>query len=74
MPSSPVERTQAPHRPRIADRPAAVQRAAELYQAGKSVRDVAFELGLSYGATHKLLETAGVPMRSRGGKNRQKGA
>ncbi|WP_373873951.1 helix-turn-helix domain-containing protein [Virgisporangium ochraceum] len=36
------------------------------------MRDIAAGLGRSYGFVHTLLGEAGVPMRSRGGKRRQR--
>ena len=66
-----LERTTATQRPRIVDRAAAVERAAALYRGGKTVREVAAELGLSYNGAHSLLTSAGVEFRSRGGNPRK---
>lgn len=49
------------------ERAAAVSRARDLYTApGASVRTVAAELGVSYGAANRLIAEAGV-LRPRGG-------
>ncbi|MFJ4846308.1 MULTISPECIES: helix-turn-helix domain-containing protein [unclassified Streptomyces] len=61
--ATPVAKTQ------FTDRAAARQRAAELYNAGASVRSVAADFGCSYGAAHRLLSEANVKSRSRGGNN-----
>jgi hypothetical protein len=46
--------------------------AVELYVKGASIRKVAAKLQRSYGFTHRLLTTADVPMRRRGGANRRR--
>lgn len=49
------------------DRKRAAKQAADLYDRGASVREVADRIGRSYGFAHKLLLEAGVTLRSRGG-------
>ena len=38
--------------------------AASLYTAGKSVVEVAQELGITYGKARKLIQEAGTPIRN----------
>ena len=38
--------------------------AASLYTAGKSVVEVAQELGITYGRARKLIQEAGTPIRN----------
>jgi len=38
--------------------------AAELYKAGKSVDEVAKELGITYGKARKLIADSGTPIRN----------
>ena len=53
------------------DRAAAVARARDLHAApGASVRTVAAELGVSYGAANRLITESGATLRTRGGKPR----
>lgn len=40
---------------------------AERYKQGESIRDLASDVGRSYGFVHRLLVEQGVPLRSRGG-------
>ena len=40
------------------------QQAATLYTAGKSVVEVAQELGITYGKARKLIDAAGTPIRN----------
>ena len=40
--------------------------ATRQYAAGASIRQIAAAVGRSYGFTHRLLTSAGVPMRTRG--------
>jgi predicted transcriptional regulator len=37
------------------------------YEAGASIRELAEDIGRSYGFVHRLLEETGVEMRARGG-------
>lgn len=50
---------------RIIDRPAKVKDAGLMYQGGMTVRDIAKELDVSYGAAHRLIGESGVPFRKR---------
>lgn len=43
-----------------------VDRAIAAYEAGASVRAIAALLGRSYGGVWRVLDRAGVPMRSKG--------
>lgn len=47
------------------------QKAAELYEQGATVQEIADELGRCYSATHALLREAGVQMRARGGSRKK---
>lgn len=38
------------------------------YGSGRSIREIAREAGRSYGLIHRLLQEAGIPRRSRGGR------
>jgi hypothetical protein len=40
---------------------------SEKYLKGNSIRDLAVEIGRSYGFVHRLLVEAEVPLRGRGG-------
>lgn len=52
---------------RIDNREKMRKKAGSLYKRkGSSVRSVAAELGLSYGATHRLIAESEVGLRSRG--------
>ncbi|HET8617015.1 MAG TPA: helix-turn-helix domain-containing protein [Actinomycetales bacterium] len=42
------------------------------YANGKSIRDIAAELGRSYGFVHRLLSESDQPLRSRGGATRRR--
>jgi len=42
------------------------------YAKGKSIRDIATELGRSYGFVHRLLIESDQQMRSRGGATRRR--
>lgn len=53
-----------------AERQALAAAVAERYAAGGSVREIAESIGRSYGFVHRLLEEAGVTLRSRGGNQR----
>jgi transposase len=44
------------------------------YANGKSIRDIAAELGRSYGFVHRLLSESDQPLRSRGGATRRRKA
>lgn len=44
------------------------------YANGKSIRDIAAELGRSYGFVHRLLSESEQPLRSRGGATRRRKA
>jgi transposase len=37
------------------------------YDKGKSIRDIASNIGRSYGFVHRLLAEAGIELRTRGG-------
>jgi transposase len=52
-----------------ADRDRLGAKAKAAYEGGASVRQIAAELGRSYGATHQLLTEAGVDFRPRGGRH-----
>ena len=43
---------------------ASSQQAAALYTAGKSVVEVAQELGITYGKARKLISDSGTPIRN----------
>jgi len=43
---------------------ASSQQAAALYTAGKSVVEVAQELGITYGKARKLIQDSGTPIRN----------
>jgi len=43
---------------------ASPQQAAALYTAGKSVVEVAQELGITYGKARKLIQDSGTPIRN----------
>lgn len=43
---------------------------AERYQAGASIRTIARRTGRTYGTVHRLLNEAGVTLRTRGGDQR----
>ena len=43
---------------------ASPQQAAALYSAGKSVVEVAQELGITYGKARKLISDSGTPIRN----------
>ena len=52
---------------RIDNREKMVKKAGTLYKKkGASVRSVATDLGLSYGATHRLIAESDVDLRPRG--------
>lgn len=55
-------------------RTTAMQRAADLYTAGASIRAIAAEIGRSPANVRVLLLEAGVTLRARGGNNRKAGA
>lgn len=57
--------------PRGSHREQNARDAAQLYAAGTSIRQIADQLGLSYGGTYNLLRYAGVKMRPRGGPRRK---
>jgi transposase len=42
------------------------------YANGKSIRDIAADLGRSYGFVHRLLSESDQPLRSRGGATRRR--
>lgn len=42
------------------------------YEAGASIRELAADLGRSYGFVHTLLKQSGVPLRGRGGATRSR--
>lgn len=42
------------------------------YAAGKSIREMSKEHGVSFGKVHRMLSEANVTFRSRGGANRAK--
>ena len=44
--------------------------AATRYSEGATVRDIAAELGRSYGFVHRLLIESDVPLRSRGARTK----
>lgn len=52
------------------ERETLVKKVAKAYASGHSIRDIAAANAMSYGKTHRLLEEAGVTLRSRGGNNR----
>lgn len=41
------------------------------YQRGASIRELADQLGRSYGFVHRILSESGVTLRGRGGRPRQ---
>lgn len=43
------------------------------YENGKSIRDIADDLGRSYGSIRRLIQQSDTPLRSRGGSKRKKG-
>lgn len=45
---------------------------AKRYAAGDSIRDLADDLGRSYGFVHRILVDSGVTLRGRGGAVRRK--
>lgn len=49
-------------------------RAAALYNAGGTIRQVGAELGYPYGSARRLLLDAGVTLRRRGATNTARGA
>jgi transposase len=53
-----------------ADRSALGKQVAARYAKGVSIRDLAAELGRSYGFVHRLLVEAQVTLRGRGGPRR----
>lgn len=60
--------------PRLSDpaeRFAVARDLARRYEGGASIREISEATGRSFGQVHKLLEEAGVPMRSRGGSHRR---
>ena len=42
------------------------------YQRGASIREIAADVGRSYGFVHNILTGSGVPMRGRGGATRSR--
>lgn len=50
---------------KIADRPKAVREAGLMYTAEMTVRDIARELNVSYGAAYNLVRDSGVGFRKR---------
>lgn len=42
------------------------------YDGGKSIRNIASEIGRSFGFVHRLLTESGVELRPRGGDTRTK--
>lgn len=54
------------------ERHALTQRATKLYLAGATIREVADQLGRSYGFIHKLLHEGDVAIRARGGSYRDR--
>lgn len=49
------------------DRDSLQQRVAQMYEKDElSIREIADQVGRSYGATHRLLRDAGVTFRPRG--------
>jgi len=46
----------------------------ERYEAGASIRELAEELGRSYGFVHRLLVETGTPLRGRDGRRRPRGS
>ena len=55
------------------ERPKAIREAGALYKKGRSIREIASLMHVSYGHAHKLVTESGATMRSRGGPNRTKG-
>lgn len=51
-------------------REAARNVAVTRYSEGATVRDIAAEIGRSYGFVHRLLIEAGTPLRSRGARTK----
>jgi transposase len=47
-----------------------VRDVVDRYQGGASIREIAGDVGRSYGFVHNILTTHGVPMRGRGGATR----
>jgi len=43
------------------------------YQGGASIRELAADLGRSYGFVHSVLTDSGVQLRGRGGATRSRG-
>lgn len=43
-----------------------------LYEQGKSIRDIADETGRSYGFVHRVLSESDLTMRGRGGATRRR--
>jgi transposase-like protein len=55
-----------------AERDQMTQSVTELYQEGKSIRDIAQETGRSYGFVHRVLSESEVVLRGRGGATRRR--
>jgi transposase len=53
-------------------RDAMTRQVVSQYRAGASIRELAAELGRSYGFVHRLLCDAGVELRGRGGATRNR--
>ncbi|MGL5858629.1 MAG: helix-turn-helix domain-containing protein [Angustibacter sp.] len=54
------------------DRTQMAQSVIELYQEGKSIRDIAEQTGRSYGFVHRVLSESDVALRGRGGATRRR--
>jgi len=50
---------------KLQNRPRLVADAGLMYQGGMTVRDIARELGISYGAAHNLVRESGQTFRPR---------
>lgn len=50
---------------KLQNRPKLASDAGLMYRGGMTVRDIARELGISYGAAHNLVRESGEPFRAR---------